>query len=98
MSELRDRSSRTPRVAGVARHGRLKKSAAWKTVLGLVGGTLAVALIAGASVAGIAAWQLQSNIKTQTIEADTKGPPPKIAAMVGGFNILLVGSDTRQGQ
>ncbi|MEP6842636.1 MAG: LCP family protein [Pseudolysinimonas sp.] len=98
MSELRDRSNRTPRVAGVARHGRLKKSAAWKTVLGLVGGTLAVALIAGASVAGIAAWQLQSNIKTATIEADKQGPPPQIAAMVGGFNILLVGSDTREGQ
>ncbi len=98
MSELRDRSNRTPRVAGVARHGRLKKSAAWKTVLGLVGGTLAVALVAGVSVAGIAAWQLQSNIKTATIEADTKGPLPNIASFSGGFNILLVGSDTREGQ
>ena len=98
MSELRDRSRRTPRVAGVARHGRLKKSAAWKTVLGLVGGTLAVALVAGAAVAGIATWQLQSNIKTATIQADTQGPPPNIASFVGGFNILLVGSDTREGQ
>ena len=98
MSELRDRSNRTPKVSGVARHGRLKKSAAWKTVLGLIGGTVAVALVAGLSVAGIAAWQLQSNIKTVTIGADTQGPPPNIAAMVGGFNILLVGSDTRVGQ
>lgn len=98
MSELRNRSNRSPRVAGVARHGRLKKSAAWKTVLGLLGGTLAVALVAGGAVAGIAALQLQSNIKTQTIEADTKGPPPNIASFVGGFNILLVGSDTREGQ
>ena len=98
MSELRDRSNRTPRVAGVARHGRLKKPAAWKTVFGLIGGTLAVALIAGGAVAGIAAWQLQSNIKTATIQADTKGPPPNIASFTGGFNILLVGSDTREGQ
>ncbi|HEY4224559.1 MAG TPA: LCP family protein [Pseudolysinimonas sp.] len=98
MSELRDRSNRAPKVSSVARHGRLKKSAAWKTVLGLVGGTLAVALVAGASVAGIAAWQLQSNIKTVTIQADTKGPPPNIASFKGGFNILLVGSDTRVGQ
>src|SRR5664279_6478256 len=89
MSELRDRSSRTPRVAGVARHGRLKKSAAWKTVLGLIGGTLAVALIAGGAVAGIATWQLQHNIKTTTIQADTQGPPPNIASFAGGFNILL---------
>jgi LCP family protein required for cell wall assembly len=98
VSELRNRSNRSPRVAGVARHGRLKKSTAWKTVLGLLGGTLAVALVAGGAVAGIAALQLQSNIKTQTIEADTKGPPPNIASFVGGFNILLVGSDTREGQ
>ena len=98
MSELRDRSHRTPRVAGIARHGRLKKSAAWKTVLGLIGGTVAVALIAGGSVAAVATWQLQSNIKTATIQADTKGPPPNIASFAGGFNILLVGSDTRAGQ
>jgi LCP family protein required for cell wall assembly len=98
VSELRDRSNRSPRVAGVARHGRLKKSAAWKTVLALIGGALAVALVAGGAVAGIATWQLQSNIKTATIEADTKGPPPNIASFSGGFNILLVGSDTRAGQ
>ena len=98
MSELRDRSNRTPKVSGVARHGRLKKSSAWKTVLGLIGGTLAVALIAGVSVAGIAAAQLQSNIKTTRIAADTQGPPPNIASFAGGFNILLVGSDTRVGQ
>ena len=98
MSELRDRSNRSARVAGVARHGRLKKSAAWKTVLALIGGTLAVALVAGGAVAGIATWQLKSNIKTATIEADKKGPPPNIASFSGGFNILLVGSDTREGQ
>ncbi len=98
VSELRDRSNRSPRVAGIARHGRLKRPAAWKTVLGLVGGTLAVALIAGASVAGISTWQLQSNIKKVTIQADTQGPPPNIASFNGGFNILLVGSDTRAGQ
>lgn len=98
MSELRDRSHRAPQLNSVARHGRLKQSAAWRTVLGLIGGTIAVALIAGVSVAGIAAWQLQSNIKTVTIQADTQGPPPNIASFSGGFNILVVGSDTRQGQ
>ncbi|HEU0206137.1 MAG TPA: LCP family protein [Pseudolysinimonas sp.] len=98
MSELRNRSHRSPRVAAVARHGRLKKSSAWKTVLGLIGGTLAVALVAGGAVAGIATMQLQGNIKTATIQADTQGPPPNIASFSGGFNILLVGSDTRAGQ
>ncbi|MBW4033776.1 MAG: LCP family protein [Acidobacteria bacterium] len=98
MSELRDRSNRAPKAAGLARHGRLKQSAVWKTVLGLIGGTLAVALIAGFSVAGIAVWQLQSNIKTVKIGQDSVAPPPNIASYQGGFNILLVGSDTRAGQ
>lgn len=49
-------------------------------------------------MAGIATLQLQSNIKTATIQADTQGPPPNIASFSGGFNILLVGSDTREGQ
>ena len=98
MSELRDRSNRAPKAPGVARHGRLKRSAVWKTVAGLIGGTLAVALVAGFSVAGIAVWQLQSNIKTVKIGQDSVAPPPNIASYQGGFNILLVGSDTRAAQ
>lgn len=98
MSELRDRSNRAPKAQGVARHGRLKKSAAWKTVLGLIGGLLAVALIAGVSVAGIATYQLKAQIKTVRIGQDSVAPPPNIASYVGGFNILLAGSDTRAGQ
>jgi LCP family protein required for cell wall assembly len=82
----------------VARHGRLKRSRAWKTILGIVGGTLAVVLVSGVSVGAIAVAQLQANIKTVTIQADTKEPPPTIADYEGGFNILLVGSDTREGQ
>jgi LCP family protein required for cell wall assembly len=82
----------------VARHGRLKRSRAWKTILGIVGGTLAVVLVSGVSVGAIALAQLEANIKTVTIQADTKEPPPTIADYEGGFNILLVGSDTREGQ
>jgi LCP family protein required for cell wall assembly len=99
MSETRSRSRRSARPAVVARHGRLKRSAAWKSVLGLIGSTVAVVLIAGSSVAAIAAWQLKNQIQENsvTIGADSE-PPPDIAAFEGGFNILLVGSDTREGQ
>jgi LCP family protein required for cell wall assembly len=98
MSEFRDRSNRAPKAGTVARHGRQSRSAIWKTVLALVGGALAVVLVAGGSVAAIALHNLQSNIKSVAIGADTKGPPPNISAMKGGFNILLAGSDTRVGQ
>jgi LCP family protein required for cell wall assembly len=80
------------------RHGRLRQSAAWRTVLAVVGGTLAVALAASGSVAAIALYQLQSNIDTERIEADSIAPLTNVAEYDGGFNILLVGSDTRDGQ
>lgn len=98
MSEFRDRSSRQPSGVTVARHGRQPRSAAWKTILALLGGALAVVLIAVGSVAAIALNNLHANIKTVSIGADKAGPPPSIGAMKGGFNILLAGSDTRAGQ
>ena len=98
MSEFRDRSSRQPAGVTVARHGRLSRSAAWKTVIAVLGATVAVALVAVGSVAAIAVNNLHANIKTVSIGADKDGPPPSIGAMKGGFNILLAGSDTREGQ
>ena len=99
MSESPSRRKRPARPTGVARHGRLKRSAGWKTALGLIGSTIAVVLVAGSSVAAIAGWQLNNQIQanTVTIGADAE-PPPNIAAFEGGFNILIVGSDTREGQ
>ncbi|HTL40531.1 MAG TPA: LCP family protein [Pseudolysinimonas sp.] len=97
------RSDQTPRrparAAVMARHGRLKRSAAWKAILATLGATLAVVLVAGSSVAAIAGWQLNNQLKENTVSigADSE-PPPDIAAFEGGFNILLVGSDTRAGQ
>jgi LCP family protein required for cell wall assembly len=99
VSELRQRSARTPANDGVVRHGKLKRGAAWKALLSIVAGSLAVVLVSGVAVASIAVWQLQSNIDTVSIEADElDGPPPSIGAYQGGFNILIVGSDTREGQ
>jgi LCP family protein required for cell wall assembly len=98
VSEFRDRSSRQPAGVTVARHGRLSRSAAWKTVIAVLGATVAVALVAVGSVAAIAVNNLHANIKTVSIGADKDGPPPSIGAMKGGFNILLAGSDTREGQ
>ena len=96
---MSERNANPRQPALVARHGRLKPSAAWKTVLAIIGSTLAVALVAGGSVAAIAAWQLKSTLAANSIQigADSE-PPPNIGAFDGGFNILLVGSDTRAGQ
>lgn len=94
---LRDRSksARAPRPTSIARHGRLPRSAAWKTILGLLGGALAVVLVAGTSVFGIAAVQLTGEVAANAVEINegTEAPIPEIGAYEGGFNILVVGSD-----
>ncbi|MBN9605475.1 MAG: LCP family protein [Actinomycetales bacterium] len=96
--QRRDRGGRASTPS--ARHGRQRRSAAWASVLGLLAGVLVVVLVSGGSVAAIAAWRLTSNLAANSIAigADTQAPPPTIAEYEGGFNILIVGSDTREGQ
>ncbi|TPX03574.1 LytR family transcriptional regulator [Schumannella luteola] len=93
----RDRSqrSRAPRPTGIARHGRLPKSRAWKTLLAFIGGALAVVLVSTAAVAGIAVYQLSSELSANAVDINegTEAPIPEIGAYEGGFNMLVVGSD-----
>ncbi len=100
MSELRDRSRSARRAPGVARHGQLKRSNPATLLLKIVGAALAVVLFSGASVAAITYWRLTGQIKANSVEliGETDGPPPQIGKIPGGFNILIVGSDSREGQ
>lgn len=96
-SELRVRSgaSRNP---GLARHGRLSKPKAWPMILGIIGGALAVVLVSTVAIGGIVFNSLYSKVDAVEILQPTEGPIPAIGAIEGGFNILIVGSDTRLGQ
>lgn len=96
MSELRPRA-RARRANGIARHGMLPTSRPWLNLVKVLAASLAVVLVSGASVAALTVQQLQSNIETFEIPEEG-GPPPGIGALEGGFNILIVGSDTREGQ
>src|SRR5690606_29902502 len=90
----RSRNARAPRPTGIARHGRLPRSHAWKTVLGIIGSSLAVLLVATGSVGAIAAFQLANEIAVNSVVInETEAPIPEIGAYEGGFNILVVGSD-----
>jgi LCP family protein required for cell wall assembly len=93
----RDRSqrARAPKPTGIARHGRLPRSRAWKTVLALFGSALAVVLVATGSVAGIAAYQLSSQLTANAVDINEgeEAPIPEIGAYEGGFNMLVVGND-----
>ena len=94
MSELRPRSTaRSLKTAGIARHGRLRKSGPWGAILAFIGGALAVLLVSTTAVAGIVATQLFNQTEEVILVGDTEGPPPSIGAYPGGFNMLIVGSD-----
>lgn len=97
------------RAAGVhdsalIRHGRLPRRRAWPALLRGIGATLAVALVASASVAAIAIGQLSGEVRTNAVDISmgdpqrTIAPAPHIGAMDGGFNLLMVGVDNDPSQ
>jgi LCP family protein required for cell wall assembly len=92
----------SPRPDGIARHGRLRKAGPWRALFGIIAMSLAVVIVAAGSVAAITVHQFLSNLNAGSstpISIGTKIPlPPTIGAYPGGFNILIVGSDTRVGQ
>jgi len=97
-AELRAQSNGSAPTAPVARHGRLRKNGPWGAIAKFVAAGLAVVLVSGASVAAIAFNSVYSKRTVVTLVGETEGPPPQIGAIPGGFNILIVGSDTREGQ
>lgn len=88
-------------TTGIARHGRLKRSRPALFVLRIVGIVVAVAVVSGASIAGVAAYNLSQQFNSALVDihpGQKVAPPPGIGAYPGGFNVLLVGSDTGIGQ
>ncbi|MBX0300518.1 LCP family protein [Cryobacterium sp. 1639] len=89
------------RIAGIARHGRLKRS---NPVTGLLAGVamvLAVLLVSGTALAALAVWQLTSEVSANSIDitgGDAAEEPVTIAGYKDGFNILIVGVDNDAAQ
>jgi LCP family protein required for cell wall assembly len=101
MSDLHSRSGGPPLVPGVARHGRLRKFGPWGGAITIIAAVLAVVLVAGVSVVSIAAYQLSLKVGSSAIDihpGEKAAPPPGVGAYPGGFNLLIVGDDTRAGQ
>jgi LCP family protein required for cell wall assembly len=82
----------------LARHGRLKKPGPWGSIAKVVAASLAVTLMSGAAVGAVAFDSIYGQRDTVVLVGETEGPPPQIGSYEGGFNILIVGSDTRVGQ
>jgi len=96
MSELRPHGSSS--AAGLTRHGRLKRSNPWASLAKIVASTLAVVLVSGTAVGAVALWQLENNLHVVELAGAEATTPPNIGAYPGGYNFLIAGSDTREGQ
>lgn len=78
-----------------ARHGKLRRSSAWLNSGRILLTMAVVVLLSGASIAAYAVWGLATSVHT------VDGPDAVAAgedSLKGEVNILLVGSDSRQGQ
>ena len=98
--ELRSSARRASSSKPVVRHGRLKRRSAWRTTAKVTSSVVAVALVSGSAVAAYAAWDLANTAKpTVTLgNEDVLEGVPDVGAIEGGVNLLLIGSDSREGQ
>ncbi|MGG7466305.1 LCP family protein [Plantibacter sp. YIM 135347] len=93
------RNADASRSRAAVRHGRQRKSSPFVTIGTFVAATAAVIGVSFASVLGVAALDIAQNVKpTVHLANETPGaPPPNIGAIEGGVNLLLVGSDSGDG-
>lgn len=90
------------RAGGIARHGRLRRGHPVAFAAKVTAAALAVVLVSTTSVAAIATWQvLQTAAPTVSLTApdgSTATPVPQLTAQTGEVNLLLIATDTREGQ
>jgi LCP family protein required for cell wall assembly len=100
VSDLRPRAGDSTPVSGIARHGRLKKPGMLGAILGIVGTIVGVLAVSSLVIGGLVVYQLQADIgpSVNIHPHESVAPPPGIGVYPGGFNILIVGDDTRAGQ
>ncbi|HEU0256742.1 MAG TPA: LCP family protein [Microbacteriaceae bacterium] len=97
----RRRGRRSALHGTLARHGRLPRSGPWRSILRFVAAGVAVVVVSAFSIAAIATWDVAHTLEKNTVHlVDAKGNPvtPEVGTIAGAFNVLLVGTDTRQGQ
>ncbi|KQQ05271.1 MULTISPECIES: LCP family protein [unclassified Rathayibacter] len=99
-----DESARSPRP--FVRHGRQKRHSLARTLVKAAATISGVGVVASVSVVAIAATLLvqsaQPSVDLHPVAAgssvEAAAAVPEIGALEGGFNVLIVGSDSRQGQ
>ena len=82
----------------LARHGNVAAKGRLRSILGILGKALVVVVVSTLTVTGISAYQLTQELGRRQIHLTMiDGKEVKIPDLKGPLNILLVGSDTREG-
>lgn len=85
------------------KHSKPVKPRTFAKILKGTASVLAVVLASGVSLAAITTYQLASNVKTVALpdsapEVKGEQPTPTVGAAEGGVDMLIIASDTREGQ
>ena len=82
----------------IARHGQLRSSNPFATVLKFLAAIVAVTLVSAGSVLSFALVNVAGDFKPGvSLVGESDGPAPGLGAFDGGINLLLVGSDSGEG-
>jgi LCP family protein required for cell wall assembly len=82
----------------IARHGNIHAASRTRAVFGIIGKALIVVLVSTLTVATISAVQLSQELSRGKIDLkDSNGNPIEVPPLDGPLNLLLVGSDSRDG-
>ncbi|MTA33668.1 MAG: LytR family transcriptional regulator, partial [Actinobacteria bacterium] len=79
-------------------HGIQTRLAGWRLVTALAAGLVSVLVLSTGIVLGLTVQSLQANLVTVALDGPGAPVLPNIGDIEGGFNVLVVGSDTRVGQ
>ena len=79
-------------------HASQKRLSGWQLVTSLTLGVVAVLVVSMGTVLGLTVQNLQSSLITVELPGSPDPILPTIGEIEGGFNVLVVGSDTRVGQ
>ncbi|MDA3002985.1 MAG: LCP family protein [Actinomycetota bacterium] len=79
-------------------HATQKRLGGWQLVTSLALGVIAVLVVSMGTVLGLTVQNLQSSLITVELPGAPNPILPTIGEIEGGFNVLVVGSDTRVGQ
>jgi LCP family protein required for cell wall assembly len=82
----------------IARHGNIHAASRARAVFGIIGKALIVVLVSTLTVGTISAVQLSQELSRHKIVLkDSNGNPIEVPPLDGPLNLLLVGSDSRDG-